>query len=81
MKTTSKATLCKTCGQEMPDIAKWCPHCGAKNKKPVYKKWWFWTIIVIMVLGTTSPKDTDTAENTPASSPIAESSPVVALCQ
>ena len=77
MKTTSKATLCKTCGQEMPDSAKWCPHCGAKNKKPVYKKWWFWTIIDIMVLGTTSPKDTDTAENTPASSPIAESSPVV----
>lgn len=30
-----------------------------------------------MVLGTTSPKDTDTAENTPTSSPTVESSPVV----
>ena len=32
---------CKHCGQVIAASAKTCPHCGGKNGKPVYKKWWF----------------------------------------
>lgn len=42
---------CPVCGAEMAANAKACPKCGAKNKKPVYKKWWFWVIIVLVVSG------------------------------
>ena len=49
-----KMTTCKACGQEIAKSAKACPHCGAKNKKPIFKKWWFWAIVVILIasLGT-----------------------------
>ena len=47
----SKLTNCSVCGAEMAANAKMCPQCGAKNKKPIYKKWWFWVLIVIVVLG------------------------------
>lgn len=42
---------CKSCGQEIASSAKTCPHCGAKNKKPIFKKWWFWAIIVFAAIG------------------------------
>lgn len=45
-----KMTTCKACGQEIAKSAKACPHCGAKNKKPIFKKWWFWAIIVVLVI-------------------------------
>lgn len=43
-------TKCKACGQEIAKSAKRCPHCGAKNKKPIFKKWWFWAILVVLIL-------------------------------
>ena len=45
----SKMTICRACGAELAKSAKACPHCGAKNKKPIYKKWWFWLLIVFVV--------------------------------
>ena len=50
---------CPKCGVEITDNrAKKCPECGAKNSKPIHKKWWFWVIIAIIVVaiadGTTS---------------------------
>lgn len=45
----SKIIACKTCGAEIAASAKSCPHCGAKNSKPIFKKWWFWVIIVIFI--------------------------------
>ena len=45
-----KMTTCKHCGQEIAASAKVCPHCGGKNKPPIYKRWWFIAIIVIIVL-------------------------------
>lgn len=42
-------TICKTCGQEIAKTASLCPHCGAKNKKPIFKKWWFWLIVLIII--------------------------------
>ena len=63
-----KMKKCKTCGQEIARKAKICPHCGAKNKKPIFKKWWFWAIIVVLIIAIgTSGNDTDsgnTSNNT-----------------
>ena len=55
-----KMTKCKACGQEIAKSAKACPHCGAKNKKPFFKKWWFWAIIVVLFIAIgSSGSDTD----------------------
>lgn len=48
---SNKLTICKACGQELAKTAKTCPHCGAKNKKPIFTKWWFW-IVIVMFIGT-----------------------------
>lgn len=42
--------LCKTCGAQMAKNAKRCPSCGAKNKKPIYKRIWFWILAIIVVV-------------------------------
>jgi len=47
----SKMIECKSCSKEIASNAKSCPSCGAKNKKPVYKKAWFWIVAVIIVAG------------------------------
>ena len=41
---------CKHCGAEIARKAKVCPHCGGKNKKPIFKRVSFWLMIVILVL-------------------------------
>lgn len=41
--------LCKVCGAQMPKAVKRCPKCGAKNKKPLYKRIWFWILVVFIV--------------------------------
>lgn len=46
----NKMTTCKHCGAEIAASAKACPHCGGKNKPPIYKRWWFIAIIVLIVL-------------------------------
>ena len=46
----NKMTTCKHCGAEIAASAKVCPHCGGKNKPPIYKRWWFIAIIVLAVL-------------------------------
>ena len=45
-------TTCKACSREIAKSAKACPHCGAKNKKPIFAKWWFWIIIVVVLVAT-----------------------------
>ncbi len=51
---------CPRCNAQIPEGARICPNCGspiqsadqksAKPKKPIYKKWWFWVIIVFVFL-------------------------------
>ena len=45
--------VCKKCGQSFEDGFNNCPNCGesvnGKTKKPIFKKWWFWLIIVFVV--------------------------------
>ena len=51
--------LCKTCGATIAKSAKHCPKCGAKNKKPIYKRVWFWILMVIASLIAISSFSTD----------------------
>lgn len=44
-------TTCKSCGTQIAKNAKVCPACGAKNGKPIYKKWWFWVILIVIICG------------------------------
>ena len=46
---TTPAKICKKCNASIPKYAESCPNCGA-NLKPVYKKGWFWVLIVLLVL-------------------------------
>lgn len=46
----SKMINCKTCNAEIAASAKICPSCGAKNKKPIYKRWWFITLVAIVAI-------------------------------
>lgn len=46
----SQMKACKVCGKEIAKNAKVCPYCGAKNKKPLFKRWWFIAILVIIAV-------------------------------
>lgn len=60
-----KIINCKTCGEEIAAKAKVCPKCGAKNRRPFFKRWWVWICIILLVAAVTSP--TTGSTNTPAS--------------
>lgn len=44
-----KLIKCSVCGNDMAKNAKKCPNCGAKNKKPFYKRKLFWIIAVVVL--------------------------------
>lgn len=72
-----KMTTCRHCGQEIAASAKVCPHCGGKNKPPIYKRWWFIAIIVIIVLaaiGGSGSSDSSGSTSSTATSKTAVSS-------
>ena len=66
-----KLITCKACGKEISSSAKNCVHCGAKNAKPIFAKWWFWLIVAIVCIsiaggssaGNTSTPTTNTQNN------------------
>lgn len=45
----SKSSKCTVCGNTIAKNVKKCPNCGAKNKRPFYKKKRFWIIAVIVL--------------------------------
>ena len=61
----SKMKNCKACGAEIATSAKSCPKCGAKNKKPIWKRVWVWILAVIILVvaigGMGGSSDTDTS--------------------
>lgn len=71
-----KMTTCKHCGQEIAASAKVCPHCGGKNKPPIYKRGWFIALIVLIILyaigSSDSSSNTASSTSTSASSTKAE---------
>lgn len=61
---STKMIKCKTCDGEIASNAKVCPKCGAKNKKPIYTKWWLWTFIfLIVIIVAVSSGEDDTSDN------------------
>lgn len=54
MSKKPKMVICRSCNTSIAKNAKICPSCGAKNKKPFYKKWWFILLIVIIAIGAIS---------------------------
>lgn len=46
----AKMIKCATCGADIASNAKSCPNCGAKNKKPVYRRPIFIILLVIVIL-------------------------------
>jgi RNA polymerase subunit RPABC4/transcription elongation factor Spt4 len=57
-----KMIKCHACNKEIASSAKTCPSCGAKQKKPIFKKWWFWVLIVIFI-GIIIPKGEKNADD------------------
>ena len=47
----NKIIRCRLCGNEMPESVKFCGRCGAKNKQPLYKKWWIWVLGAVVAIG------------------------------
>lgn len=60
--------LCKTCGAEISANAKICPKCGAKNKKPIYKRAWLIILVLIIIIAViaagSSGESGDTSQGT-----------------
>ena len=54
---------CKSCGADIDSSIKLCPQCGTKNKKPLYKKWWFWIIVLFVIIAIGSTNDNDKTNN------------------
>lgn len=50
----AKMIKCKSCSKEIASSAKSCPGCGAKNKKPIYKRPWFIVIAFFLVVAVIS---------------------------
>lgn len=73
-----KMIKCKACGEEIASSAKQCPKCGAKNKKPIYKKWWFYVIIlvVLVAIGSASQSGSESGSGTKSDSTAATASTV-----
>ena len=50
----AKIIKCKTCSNEIASSAKRCPNCGAKNKKPIYKRPWFLVLAFLVIVSAIS---------------------------
>jgi RNA polymerase subunit RPABC4/transcription elongation factor Spt4 len=57
-----KMIKCHACNKEIASSAKTCPSCGAKQKKPIFKKWWFWVLVIIFI-GIIFPKGEKNADD------------------
>ena len=78
----SKMIQCKVCNEEIAVGAKVCPKCGAKNKKPFYKKWWVWLIAIIVIVaiaGGGSDEETKDPQTTKSSSSASEEASAYAV--
>ena len=65
----AKIIQCKNCSKEIASNAKFCPGCGAKNKKPIYKRPWFIVIVFLIIVGVisgTGDDNSSTSDNVTA---------------
>lgn len=63
----AKMTKCKTCAKEIAVNAKSCPNCGAKNKKPIYKRPWVWIIAIFILIGAAGSAGESSSSSTSSS--------------
>lgn len=61
-----KMKICTTCGKPIARSAKSCPYCGAKQKKSLLKRPWFWILVILLILmiaahGSSSDSEEDTS--------------------
>ena len=63
-----KMIHCKACGKEIAANAKSCPSCGAKNKKPIYKRVWFWCVLVLILMAIVSSVGENKTPSDPSAS-------------
>lgn len=68
----SKLIKCKSCNNEIDGKAKTCPSCGANNKKPLYKKVWFWILVVFIIAGIGGAAGGDSSTEGDSSKPQVE---------
>lgn len=74
----TKIVNCKACGQQIANSAKTCPHCGAKNKKPVGCLVIVGLLLIFVFIGipngedTPIPTETPISNNTPATTPASK---------
>lgn len=45
----NKKVICQNCQSAIDRNAKICPVCGAKNKKPFYKRGWFIVLVILII--------------------------------
>lgn len=64
MSRNPKMVICRNCNTAIAKNAKVCPSCGAKNKKPFYKKVWFVILVIIVAIGVISSNGDDSEEKT-----------------
>lgn len=60
----SKLRQCSACGKEIASSVKVCPYCGEKFKKPIFKRVWFWILIIFIfltVIGTANNNTSNSA--------------------
>ena len=50
METNNNLISCASCGHQIAKSAKVCPSCGAKVKQPIYKKKFFWFLVIVVSL-------------------------------
>lgn len=60
----AKMIQCKSCSKEIASNAKSCPGCGAKNKKPIYKRPWFIVIAFFIIVGAIGGSGNDDSTTT-----------------
>ena len=54
---------CPHCGARISKTAKTCPKCGGKIKKPLFKKWWFWVLVVLFIAGAANRGNNSQSDN------------------
>lgn len=60
--------VCPTCGQQISSNVKKCPHCGEKFKKPIYKRVWFWLLVILIIFIAIGSGADNSAKSEPSNS-------------
>ena len=72
----NKPTRCTFCGKELETTDKFCPNCGKKrsekSKKPLFRRWWFWIVGLVVIGAISSGGIDDVSDSIPTTPPIIE---------